>query len=136
MTSKEVSIKLVSRQSDGNTKEETELISAGLYEATEKGYRISYEESEATGFEGSVTTLETEGCRKVTMNRTGTVEANLVVDKGEKQHCVYGTPYGDFMIDLDENGGMLFFHYVLDVNSSYIGDFEIAIEVKAANVVA
>lgn len=52
MTSKEVSIKLVSRQSDGNTKEETELISAGLYEATEKGYRISYEESEATGFEG------------------------------------------------------------------------------------
>jgi uncharacterized beta-barrel protein YwiB (DUF1934 family) len=38
--------------------------------------------------------------------------------------------------DLDENGGMLFFHYVLDVNSSYIGDFEIAIEVKAANVVA
>ena len=130
MTSKEVSIKLVSRQSDGNTKEETELISAGLYEATEKG---------------SVTTLETEGCRKVTMNRTGTVEANLVVDIGEKQHCVYGTPYGDFMIgitaktirsDLDENGGMLFFHYVLDVNSSYIGDFEIAIEVKAANVVA
>ena len=128
MTSKEVSIKLVSRQSDGNTKEETELISAGLYEATEKGYRISYEESEATGFEGSVTTLETEGCRKVTMNRTGTVEANLVVDIGEKQHCVYGTPYGDFMIgitaktirsDLDENGGMLFFHYVLDVNSSY-----------------
>ena len=145
LTSKEVSIKLVSRQSDGNTKEETELISAGLYEATEKGYRISYEESEATGFEGSVTTLETEGCRKVTMNRTGTVEANLVVDIGEKQHCVYGTPYGDFMIgitaktirsDLDENGGMLFFHYVLDVNSSYIGDFEIAIEVKAANVVA
>lgn len=79
------------------------------------------------------------------MNRTGTVEANLVVDIGEKQHCVYGTPYGDFMVgitaktirsDLDENGGMLFFHYVLDVNSSYIGDFEIAIEVKAANVVA
>ena len=145
MTGKEVSIKLVSRQSDGNTKEETELISAGLYEATEKGYRISYEESEATGFEGSVTTLETEGCRKVTMNRTGTVEANLVVDIGEKQHCVYGTPYGDFMIgitaktirsDLDENGGMLFFHYVLDVNSSYIGDFAIAIDVKAATVVA
>ena len=38
--------------------------------------------------------------------------------------------------DLDENGGMLYFHFVLDVNSSYIGDFEIAIEVKAANVVA
>ena len=130
MTSKEVSIKLVSRQSDGNTKEETELISAGLYEATEKGYRISYEESEATGFEGSVTTLETEGCRKVTMNRTGTVEANLVVD------FMIGITAKTIRSDLDENGGMLFFHYVLDVNSSYIGDFEIAIEVKAANVVA
>ena len=68
-----------------------------------------------------------------------------VAEYSNSQHCVYGTPYGDFMIgitaktirsDLDENGGMLFFHYVLDVNSSYIGDFEIAIEVKAANVVA
>ena len=57
----------------------------------------------------------------------------------------FGTRYFDFMIgiifnsicsDLYEYGGMLFFHYVLDVNSSYIGDFEIAIEVKAANVVA
>lgn len=79
MTSKEVSIKLVSRQSDGNTKEETELISAGLYEATEKGYRISYEESEATGFEGSFTTLETEGCRKVTMNRTERLKRILLL---------------------------------------------------------
>ena len=127
-------------------KKKQSLSQQDFYEATEKGYRISYEESEATGFEGSVTTLETEGCRKVTMNRTGTVEANLVVDIGEKQHCVYGTPYGDFMIgitaktirsDLDENGGMLFFLLCfVDVNSSYIGDFEIAIEVKAANVVA
>ena len=145
MTGKEISIKLVSRQSDGNSKEETELLSTGLYESTENGYRISYEESEATGFEGSVTTLETEGCRKVTMTRTGEVESNLVVEMGTKQHCVYGTPYGDFMIgitaksiksDLDDNGGKLFFHYVIDVNSSYIGDFEIAIEIKAANVVA
>ena len=145
MTGKDVSIKLVSRQNDGNSKEESELISTGLYEPTETGYRISYEESEAKGFEGSITTLETDGCRKVTMTRTGAVESNLVVEMGTKQHCVYGTPYGDFMVgitaksirsDLDENGGLLFFHYVIDVNSSYIGDFEITIEVKAANVVA
>ena len=44
LTSKEVSIKLVSRQSDGNTKEETELISAGLYAI--RGYFVPVGEVE------------------------------------------------------------------------------------------
>lgn len=145
MTNKDVSIKLVSVQIDGEMRQETELLSDGTYEKTDKGYRIAYEESEATGFEGSVTTLETEGSRKVTMNRTGAVSSNLIVEDGRKHHCVYGTPYGDFTVgvnatfinsDLNDEGGKLEFHYVIDVNSSYVGDFEIIIEIKAANTVA
>lgn len=145
MTNKDVSIKLVSVQIDGDMRQETELLSDGTYEKTDKGYRIAYEESEATGFEGSVTTLETEGSRKVTMNRTGAVSSNLIVEDGIKHHCVYGTPYGDFTVgvnatfinsDLNDEGGKLEFHYVIDVNSSYVGDFEIIIEIKAANTVA
>lgn len=145
MTNKDVSIKLVSVQIDGEMRQETELLSDGTYEKTDKGYRIAYEESEATGFEGSVTTLETEGSQKVTMNRTGAVSSNLIVEDGRKHHCVYGTPYGDFTVgvnatfinsDLNDEGGKLEFHYVIDVNSSYVGDFEIIIEIKAANTVA
>jgi uncharacterized beta-barrel protein YwiB (DUF1934 family) len=73
------------------------------------------------------------------MSRSGSVSSNLIVELGKKHHCVYGTPYGDFMVgvnanyihsDLGDNGGKLDFRYVIDVNSSYVGDFDISIEVK------
>lgn len=139
MNKKDVSIKLISRQSDGADSDETELYTQGTYEQTDNGYMISYEESEATGFKGSVTSLEVFGDDKVVMNRTGEVSSNLIIEKGTKHHCIYGTPYGSFSVgvnatkirsSLGENGGDLSFHYVIDVNSSYLGDFEISIEVK------
>lgn len=139
MNKKDVSIQLVSRQSDGENKEETEIFSKGTFERTDCGYRISYEESEATGFQGSVTALETFGSNKVVMDRSGAVTSNLIIEMGTKHHCVYGTPYGSFTVGvnakevkclLDDNGGTLDFRYVIDVNSSYIGDFEISVKVK------
>ena len=63
----------------------------------------------------------------------------MTVQLGEKHHCVYGTLFGNFEVGvaakkinvkLDDNGGTLYFSYVVDVNSSYIGDFEISVEVK------
>ncbi|MBQ8107354.1 MAG: DUF1934 domain-containing protein [Ruminococcus sp.] len=138
MKKKDVSIKLISTQSDGENKEQTELFSRGTYERTAKGYRISYDESEATGYQGSTTALETFEGGKVIMDRTGQVSSNLIIEKNAKHHCVYGTPYGSFTIGvnakqvdstLDDNGGRLFMHYVIDVNSGYVGDFEISVEV-------
>ncbi|MBO5576497.1 MAG: DUF1934 domain-containing protein [Ruminococcus sp.] len=135
----DVSMKLVSSQSDGEQKESTELISRAKYEKTEHGYKLTYDESEATGYDGATTTIELFGGEKVVMTRTGSVSSNLVVETGKKHHCVYGTPYGDLMVgvdaryidcDLDDNGGRLAFKYVIDVNSSYVGDFDISIEVK------
>ncbi len=139
MEKKDVSIKLISRQFDGENKEETEVFSRGLYEKTEGGYRISYDESEATGYTGSTTALETFAGSKVVMDRTGQVSSNLIIEKNAKHHCVYGTPYGSFTVGvnakeiesrLDDNGGELFMHYVIDVNSGYVGDFEISVEIK------
>ena len=140
MNTKEVDIRLISRQSDGEDTEETEVLSQGKFGRTDDGFVIEYEESEATGYEGCVTRLETVGNDKVMMSRTGTVTSNMVVQTGEKHHCVYGTLYGNFevgvaakkiAVGLDDEGGSLFFSYVVDVNSSYVGDFEIAVDVKA-----
>ena len=75
---KDVSIRLLSRQNDGSDTEETELLSLGTLEMTEGGYIISYEETEATGFEGSTTSLEFFDSNKVVMNRRGNVVSNLV----------------------------------------------------------
>ena len=142
---KDVSIRLLSRQSDGKDTEETELMSVGTLEMTDKGYIISYEETEATGFEGSTTSLEFFNSDKVVMNRRGTVVSNLVVEMGTKHHCSYGTPYGDFMVGInatsisstvDNMGGVLNFHYVVDVNSSYVGDFDVSVEIRPSGVVS
>lgn len=138
----DVSIRLLSRQIDGQDCEETELLSMGTLEMTERGYIISYEETEATGFDGSTTSLEFTDGNKVVMNRRGKVVSDLVVEMGTKHHCAYGTPYGEFMVGVnatkvsstvDRNGGTLMFHYVIDVNSSYVGDFEVSVEVKPSN---
>ena len=139
MNSKDVNITLISTQSDGNEKQSTELFTKGKLFVKDDRFVISYEESEATGFEGSVTTLEVFFQDKVIMERKGAASSQLIIEKGKKHFCRYGTPYGDFTIGvnaqdikstLDENGGTLKFSYVLDINASYIGDFEINIDVK------
>ena len=140
MKNKNVMINLVSFQSDGREKSKIEIISEGKFSKINGNYEISYEETEATGFEGSRTKLTVTDGSLVTMERSGSASSHLVLERGKKHHCHYGTPYGDFMVGvttsfieskLDENGGTLDFKYVIDINSSYIGDYEINIKVNA-----
>lgn len=136
---KDVMITLKSIQHSGEQKEEMELITEGKYTKTADGYVITYDESEVTGFKGSKTVLTTVGNKQVTMQRKGSTVSNLIIEKDKKHHCHYGTPYGDFMVGitarninsaLEENGGELYFKYVIDINSSYISEQEIFINVK------
>ena len=132
-------ITLKSVQFDGKDRQETELITEGKYKKATDGYHIIYDESDATGYKGSTTTLTAQGEAQVVMQRKGSTTSNLVIEKGKKHHCHYGTPFGDFMIGittgnikstLDENGGELYFKYVVDINSSYLSDHEIFVSVK------
>lgn len=137
----DVNITLVSKQSDGEETSTTELFTKGRYRKTDGGYVISYEESEATGFAGSTTELCVFGNEKVVMERKGSAYSQLIIEKDKKHFCRYGTPFGDFTVGvltsgiksaLDDSGGSLKFSYVIDINASYLGDFEIDISVKQA----
>ncbi len=144
MDIKDVDIKLVSRQyedfdDDPANYEQTEVLSVGTYKKTADGYVIEYEESEATGFEGCTTRIESFGKKKVVMSRRGSVSSELVIEPGEKHHCVYGTLYGNFEVGVEarkvsdkltDDGGKLTFTYVVDVNSGLIGTFDIDIQLK------
>ncbi len=144
MDIKDVDIKLVSRQyedfdDDPANYEQTEVLSVGTYKKTANGYVIEYEESEATGFEGCTTRIESFGKKKVVMSRRGSVSSELVIEPGEKHHCVYGTLYGNFEVGVEarkvsdkltDDGGKLAFTYVVDVNSGLIGTFDIDIQLK------
>lgn len=140
MKAKDVNITLISTQSDGDEKQSTELFTKGRMVTFRDKIRIFYDESEATGFEGSTTSLDVFGEDKVIMQRKGSTQSQLIIEKNKKHFCRYGTPYGSFTIgvnateiknELDENGGKLKLCYVLDMNASFLGDFEIDIDVKS-----
>ena len=139
---KKVNISLISRQFDGDNTEQTELMTEGELKLYSNGYELCYDESEASGYEGSVTSVKVRNEELVTIMRSGNAKMELVLEKGKKHHCHYGTPYGDFMVgvsakkiisEMNESGGRLDLSYVIDINSSYVGDFEINIGVKTIN---
>ncbi len=61
---------------------------------------ISYEETEATGMDGSSTAVSfvkgQEGL--ITMLREGAVSTALVFESGKRHHCVYNTPFMPFQV--------------------------------------
>ena len=61
---------------------------------------FSYNETESTGMEGSVTavTYLDSNPDVVSMIRVGTVSATLVFEEGQRHHCIYNTPIMPFEI--------------------------------------
>ena len=55
---KDVLIKLISTQNDGEDSESTELITRGKFGREKDGYIIEYDETEATGYAGSKTKIK------------------------------------------------------------------------------
>lgn len=139
---KDVLITLKSIYNDGNDNTETELITDGVFSPVKGGFRITYNETEVTGFAGEQTEITALGDDVVSIVRTGVSGTNLVIEKSRKHHCHYGTPYGDLMIgvytkdiknDLDSDGGNLYLRYTIDVNSSFVSDNEIYLNISADN---
>lgn len=116
-----------------------ELFTTGTFQKKGDNYEISYNESSATGFEGSVTTLKIEN-NTVTMVRSGAdASAQLIIQDGVRHQCQYDTGYGDMMIGvhghmirakLDKNGGDVRFRYSLDVNTMLTSENEMEISIK------
>ena len=119
-------------------RDEIELFTTGQYYKKNGEYYICYDETEATGFEGSRTTLRVNPDR-VVMQRTGASISQLIVELGVRHQCHYDIGMGDMMIGvlgnkvkstLDEKGGHLIIKYSLDVNSLLASENEMYINVK------
>ena len=130
----------------GEAPDVIELITEGTLRSVtdaegRNGWEISYFDSEATGFQGSETIVSCFGEELASMIRKGSTESNLIIEKGRKHHCHYGTEYGSMMIGiythriinrLSESGGELYFKYTIDVNSVLISDNEVYMEIALA----
>lgn len=118
---------------------ETELLTKGFYEINNDSFLISYEDTEATGFKGSITEISVKADRYASVIRSGSSSSDLIMERGKKHHCQYQTPYGAMDIgiythfiknNLLDDGGTLHLKYTLDINSSYMSDNEIIVTVN------
>ncbi len=131
---------LKSIQYDENEASESTLDTEIEYYKTPEGERIiAYEESEATGMEGSDMQLRIAKDGRVSIVRTGGYQTHLVVQKGKKHFCHYETPFGFFAVgvsakwirnELTDEGGKLAMRYTVDANTTLLSDNEIRIDVR------
>jgi uncharacterized beta-barrel protein YwiB (DUF1934 family) len=119
-----------------------ELFTKGTYYKRGGKYHISYDESEATGFEGSRTTLTVDDQDKVTLLRSGKTRSQLIVERGVRHQCHYDTGMGDIILgvlgssirsSLGDAGGDLEVKYSLDLNSALASENEMYVNVKESN---
>lgn len=139
---KDVIISIKSIQRANGEEERTEVITEGGYSLTDDGCEIVYNETDATGYEGSVTSVSVAAGKRLEIIRSGAVSSELLIETGRKNYCLYGTPYGDLTVGaqakriearIDENGGHILAEYSMDINSLAMGDYILDIEVKSRN---
>lgn len=131
-------IKIVGTQTADGEEDVIELTTNGTLERTDDGWKLCYNETEATGMEGTVTQLDVRDGR-LTLMRSGTHPSMLILEKNQRHHCTYQTPYGaidlgtyasELTFDLDEHGGTLTFCYTLGFNGGISSAHNIQITVQ------
>ena len=123
---------------DGDT-DSSQLQTPGFMTVQNGKTYLSYTETEATGFPGCTTVIKVETDKKVTVQRYGPHQSLLIMEKGCRHQCLYGTTEGEVTIgisthhlttDLREDGGEIHAAYSLDVNTALASENRIDITVR------
>lgn len=81
----------------GEEKQTVQIVTEGLMKTVGDMVYLSYEESEVTGMEGTTTTFAV-GKDQVTLTRTGSVQSEMVFEKGKKNVSLYNMGFGALTI--------------------------------------
>ena len=116
-----------------------ELVTEGVLEDRgDQGITLSYAESEVTGLEGTVTTIQVEP-RRVTLLREGSVNSQMVFEEGRRHLSMYNTPYGALSVgintrkmrsSLSGTGGDVTIYYALEIEHGQAGQNMFHIRVR------
>ena len=122
----------------GTDKDTMELVTEGKLEEQDGTLRLTYEESELTGMEGTTTVFQVEP-EKVTLLRLGNVSSEMVFEEGHRHMSLYSTPYGNMEISimarrlhstLEPSGGRLEIDYDIEINHMLAGQSLFRIDVR------
>lgn len=138
---KEVVISIKGMQKyEGMLPDAVELVTAGRLVRDGESYTLSYQESELTGLDGTLTTIQVDG-GQVTMLRVGEFNSQMVFQEGRRHLSMYNTPYGTMAIgvhtlhllaDLNDQGGDIEVDYAVEVDHALTGRNIFRINVKEA----
>ena len=116
-----------------------ELVTEGCLEPDgDDGYTLSYQESELTGLEGTLSTFQVEPDR-ITLMRMGMVNSQMVFQLGKRHFSMYDTPYGALSIgintrkmrsNLNEDGGEIEIDYAIEIDHAVAGENLFRINVR------
>lgn len=113
------------QEADGERQDPIELETPGIFGVINKKYYIKYQESEMTGFPDTVTTLKIWQ-DNVVVTRKGRFNMQIQYKTGERNLCLYPTPYGEIgasiatshiEYEFQENQGSLQVDYTLDADN-------------------
>ena len=125
---------------EGNDPDTVELVTAGRLMKDKAGYTLSYQESEITGLEGTLTTIQVEG-EQVTLMRMGEFNSQMVFQEGRRHLSKYNTPYGAISVgvntrhllaDLSDKGGDIEIDYAIEIDHTVAGRNVFQIKIKEA----
>ena len=123
---------------EGQDSDTIELVTEGRLTRDEGGYTLSYQESELTGLEGTLTTFQIERDR-VTLLRVGEVNSQMVFEEGRRHLSMYDTPYGALSVgintrkmraELDARGGSIEIDYAIEIDHALAGQNLFRIHVR------
>ena len=129
------------QQYEGMDPDTIELVTAGRLQREGESYTLSYQESEITGLDGTLTTIQVEG-EQVTLVRVGEVNAQMVFQEGRRHLSMYNTPYGAMAIgvntrhllaDLNDQGGDIEIDYAIEIDHAIAGRNIFQIKVKESD---
>ena len=116
-----------------------ELVTDGIMEFRGGGWDISYEESELTGLDGVTTTFRVEP-GKVTLDRKGALNSQMVFQQGVAHDSLYQMPFGALMLtvkatsvfyDIVPDGGVIDLAYNINIETTEAGVIEYHLDIRA-----
>ena len=128
------------QQYEGTFPDVIELVTEGRLVRDGESYTLSYQESELTGLDGTLTTIQVDG-EQVTLLRVGEFNSQLVFQEGRRHLSVYNTPYGAMSVgvhtrhllaELSDQGGDIEVDYSIEVDHALAGRNIFRISVKEA----
>ncbi len=92
-------LKITDISSDGENTDKVEMETVCTYYGTDENYTVEFDEIFAEDMK-SHTTLRVKNGNCAHLLRQGSINTELIIEKGARHNCVYSTPYGELMVGI------------------------------------